>query len=531
MTTTITSLLNEGSIVWNERQPKKGKINFGPETIEEKIFIEDFSFESEIEFNTISTNTMVFKNVSFKKKVDFIKCKTKSFDFINCTFDGALTFNQCESNHLGLYKSLINTNLSIFESKINRTFELPDTEIGGRLSISKSNIHEIKFNQHLFLNSLHIEGTTIEDHINCLRSIFKSDFKISNSKINGYVNFRGTIFENRCHFDNVEIEKDTIFNNSKFYGVVNFFDVKFFGNATFSGSQFSTNNIPDNNEENYHIDFSNSVFYKNAYFISESTPPNYYKTPHEKHEKAIEEIKLKNLDLDKEKIASTNFSGVKFRGKTSFQGRKFIGQTNFGPSIKDNKDILTEFSFAPNFHECEFHQNTTFHKAIFPEATGSDEAARAYRTLKLAFSKKYDLRQEQNFYKLEMLEELKSEDFFKNFIPYLFNLLSDFGFSIKKPLILILLSTIPSIFAYGFLADLEFCNPFSNECDMFGKLFQFTLFAIPGFEKISLDTIEPLFEEKNFNGWVIAVLFLHKVIMLLGLFLLGLALRNLFKMK
>lgn len=92
----------------------------------------------------------------------------------------------------------------------------------------------------------------------------------------------------------------------------------------------------------------------------------------------------------------------------------------------------------PKFHGCELHQDTSFEGAEFPKPTGSEEAARAFRTLKLAFSKQQAIREEQRFFKLEMEEETLRETGLKRQLFVTYKYFSDYGFSITRPFTLLI---------------------------------------------------------------------------------------------
>ena len=69
------------------------------------------------------------------------------------------------------------------------------------------------------------------------------------------------------------------------------------------------------------------------------------------------------------------------------------------------------------------------------------------------------------------------------------------------------------------------------DCTMTSSLIHFTLGqALPGFEKFTEPATEALFGGQP-GVWTVLTLLLHKAVSLLALFLIGLALRNLFKMK
>ena len=69
---------------------------------------------------------------------------------------------------------------------------------------------------------------------------------------------------------------------------------------------------------------------------------------------------------------------------------------------------------------------------------------------------------------------------------------------------------------------------------MAAPLIQFSFaHALPGFEKLAEPASKLLFGEQGetLGVWTVLTLLVHKAVSVLALFLIGLALRNLFKMK
>ncbi len=84
---------------------------------------------------------------------------------------------------------------------------------------------------------------------------------------------------------------------------------------------------------------------------------------------------------------------------------------------------------------------------------------------------------------------------------------------------------------YAWQAGLHPCVPAENVCNKTGPLIQFAAaHALPGFEKLAEPASKLLFGDQ-LGVWTVLTLLLHKAVSLLALFLIGLALRNLFKMK
>lgn len=270
---------------------------------------------------------------------------------------------------------------------------------------------------------------------------------------------------------------------------------------------------------------------------------------------------------------SIDFNGCEFKGEVDFGQRKFLGKTNFGLTRPEWKKATVEFDeqglmvcrndnfpcfketgfgnkpvvFAkpPLFHGCELHQDTSFEGAVFPKATGSEEAARAYRTLKLAFSEQQSVREEQRFFKLEMQEEekghyvkakqalsgLKLTVFLREGVAWLlyffYSLLAAYGFSVVRPFALLMTAWLGFAWLYGSYSDIQPCFSWQSNCTFQSEWLNYSLqqaLPLPGFDNQDSQDSEPY----KVPLWCLA---LFKIISLTALFLMGLGIRNLFKLK
>ncbi len=236
------------------------------------------------------------------------------------------------------------------------------------------------------------------------------------------------------------------------------------------------------------------------------------------------------------------FLGCKFEGEVNFSNRIFKNTCIFGVSSNESLIISkTTFAKAPKFHNCELHQDTSFDGAEFPEATGNEESARAYRTLKLAFNKMQAVREEQRFFKLELAEEAKASSGLYKFLYHSYYALSNFGFSVSKPLWWCLFSIIFFFFSYSIALHFAHCNS-GLDCHIRTNWLSFNTIVLkfslinalplPGIEKIVDLKDCNLYASSGPIGWVITgLIFIQKLFSLVLLFLIGLALKNLFKFK
>jgi hypothetical protein len=261
-------------------------------------------------------------------------------------------------------------------------------------------------------------------------------------------------------------------------------------------------------------------------------------------------------------FVTVSFAGSRFNGVADFSGRTFTRATDFGEvkvrqlialSRAENGEIEeksvergthTSFCKPPNFHGCKLHQDTDFDGADFNDVEGPG-AARAYRTLKLAMSKHQATREEQRFFKLEMQSEYRAERCsVVSIVPprwplfWLYEKFADFGFSIWRPFCLLL----GVMFLFGMLY-LFLHSPLGSKATVWvwdgEHALELARYAIsqsiplPGLDKMTQNLEETLFRRLGpvDRALLLVLVVLHKLSALLALFLIGLGLRNLFKMK
>ena len=229
----------------------------------------------------------------------------------------------------------------------------------------------------------------------------------------------------------------------------------------------------------------------------------------------------KHAVLERVRFSSTaNFTDARFEDNVTFQGSAFHGETNFE---------LVHFGGVPNFHGCTLNQNTSFEGAKYSDIP-SARAASAYRTLKLAFAQQHDIRKEQHFFRLEMRAETGITKYPKRLLYQLYQLLSDYGFSLIRPVGLWFICLVLATFSYGYLAEASF-SVTNIDWPLTFRFIKYSLLnavPLPGLDKMSAD----LFLKDSDIQLALTILeILHKTVSLVAFFLVGLALRNLFKMK
>ena len=231
--------------------------------------------------------------------------------------------------------------------------------------------------------------------------------------------------------------------------------------------------------------------------------------------------------------------------KVYLRGHVFQDNVNFAEFLfGDDADFEgVHFEIPPAFHNSTLHQDTTFQGAIFPKkAHGNEMCARAYRTLKLAFAQQHAVREEQRFFKLEMAEEAALDTGAKRWLYRVYKEVAGYGFSLIRPFAGGLCLTGLLAIVYGVLMRGAGTTPgfavFSKapiDWQLTTQWVQFVLInllPLPGFDETLKELRSTLFGN---SGWwpLLATIAeaMHKICVLLAVFLIGLALRNLFKLK
>ena len=430
--------------------------------------------------------------------------------------------------------------------------------------------------------------SSVVNHTNFQESEFNEEMDFRLFEFGYAANFKKTIFRKKANFDHAKFGISTDFSFSFWADETSFkwtqwgdgirFSYSYWcKHAWFIGSQWGSVGFNFSTWKGAaiftgagwsdYVDFSGCKFHS---LSIEGAEWHYLNTRFYDFENLFEQVKnfAKRIGSDPTTFELIIFSGSISLGEINFSNRKFKKATLFnelestgdicrdetGLPLKDPTGNFYHFSelnyrhpvvfqLPPKFHGCELHQDTSFEGAEFPKATGTEEAARAYRTLKLAFNKQQAVREEQRFFKLETEEEAtdhlkKATSAFKTFRITLglneftrwllyrsYAVFSDYGFSALRPLLLWVISLIFFAYAFGALKGLPICIGF-NSCEFQSEWLKTSLL-----QSLPLSGLEKL-EQLEVKTLALAVaLVIHKAVSLLCFVLTGLALRNLFKLK
>lgn len=415
------------------------------------------------------------------------------------------------------------------------------------------------FSKVKFINvSISFDKFNFGDNANFDHAEFNCAAKFNEARFGNKTTFINTQFYLKASFCAAQFGNWTDFIHAQFYDETYFIGITFGGNWTnFSGVEFDNLTYFNGAQFTGKVIFKDTTFNRSTYFSGQylsSMSHGHYDEDFEQRKAWVEKrgISLTLPDID--------FSGAIFKDLVDFSNRIFQGTTNFSNA---------QFSQAPEFHNATLHQDTSFEGAEFPpddehyQPQGAD-TMRAYRTLKLAFSKFDAKREEQRFFTYEMKEEhgladplwvlvekvlVLVENWFKRtpaqrrngyksyppkFYYSWYNALSGYGYSVLKPVLWLFFAALVMCYfiwacAYGhYNLDIQ-----TLDWEKRGKLFGYVLngmFPIFGEKFEALHTVLGM-NATRFSRFVDLLSMTQKFCSLVFWFLIGLALRNQFKMK
>lgn len=519
------ALAKKGAVVWNVWRKAFP-------VIKHELIVGDFT--NFADFRDLEIEFSNFAGFHFGDATNFTGTKFRgSANFIDAKFDRETTFDKAVfHNHVNFqraeffsvdFRQTKFSEVALFnEAKFSEVARFNEAKFTDGAKFIKTEFNEVSFEDAVFEATTVFWWAKFQEQSN----FKKRSVSFCNATFN-YVFFDNAQFIYEVDFKGTKFKKTASFDEATLGFSFNLIEIKFAGDVSFIGACFPPRTT-----------FRDITFKGSANFIGIDI--NKLQDARTK-EKLTQEKSLAPNDFQK-----IEFLGCKFEGEANFSNRIFKNSCTFGALQKrDKSDNLilqkTTFAKAPKFHNCELHQDTSFDGAEFPRATGNKESARAYRTLKLAFNKMQAVREEQLFFKLELAEEAKASSGLYKFLYHSYYVLSNFGFSVSKPLWWCLFSIIFFFFSYSIALHFAHCNSgldchFRTNWLSFNTIvLKFSLInalPLPGIEKIVDLKDCHLYASSGLIGWVITVLiFIQKLFSLVLLFLIGLGLKNLFKFK
>ncbi|WMW08118.1 pentapeptide repeat-containing protein [Pseudomonas entomophila] len=349
-----------------------------------------------------------------------------------------------------------------------------------------------------------------------------ADFK--NAIFPRHTSFERAVFGESSDFSNAAVDARSSFKHAKFSRYtklvsiqlddwIDFDYAEFEGNNDFSGSSFGHSVRFNGVKFGSDINFSDCFFADGVCFETIQDPTV----------DAVDWIPYGSTSKTFNKIS---FERSVFKGFVSFKNREFRDTTIF--------DGVT-FNQPPDFFGCALHQDMSFKAVVFPPATGKDFYIRTYRNLRLSFSQLQAPQEEHMFFQLEMAEIAHGQKGARRCLFYFYEKLSRYGSSLSRPLFAYLASFILFSCIYAVLSWATHCLPTTQRCSFNMAGVEFAVLQaipLPGLEKMAEPLRLALIASDGFISLAATiVIVLQKSISLLLIFLVGLALRNIFRIK
>lgn len=294
---------------------------------------------------------------------------------------------------------------------------------------SQSNLRGVIFPSKIDIESQNLHEIILDE------AVFHEDATFKNVKFISYCSFKGSVFNKVARFMSCEFEERSNFSDAQFNDQSFFNRSSFKAGVIFSCARFERSAAFIDVDFKGITSFKNSHFNELAHFESKNDSGFYW----------------------------VDFSEATFNIKANFLNRKFSGITNFSGCNFGR--------FAPEFHNCEFHQDTSFRRACFSDVK-SDSAPRAYRTLKLAMEKVRARDEHARFYALEQksIQHQPETPIWVKVVSTLYEIISDYGQSALRPL--------GYLIGTSFIFFIIYFNVFFSDANAFSESIGFTVVQI-----------------------------------------------------
>ncbi len=408
-----------------------------------------------------------FSGFVFPSNVNFINAKFfRQVKFINTVFYGNASLNKNTFNEKTIFSNVIFYKDALFEKNLFRKeIIFKDTLFNGETSFHKTifkadswflNLNFKKlasFNKTKFKGGLAFVKAFFSEEIFFKSSSFNDITFFEKTTFYDKAIFEGSIFNKQAKFNNTSFENKALFNKTTFCDIADFKESTFKGIASFENAKFCK-----------------STFFNNAIFKSKVV----FNYCHLKNNLTLDNTKFSDkIWLDNSLLETnvrfnnaifkknTSFASSTFKGFTNFSKACFYKEANFTSSNFEGGMSLNETKFLsklPNFIQTHFKEaprldNLSFGKTIPPgtwwnsiTTPDTGETKARYQALKRLAIQAHDHENEQRFWAGELRSDrsLKTKDNKWNFRPLLsafwwgnisYGVLSNYGRSIIRPLI------------------------------------------------------------------------------------------------
>ena len=432
-------------------------------------------------------------------------------------------------------------------------------------SEESSIFYPLDFENYIFSNQFNFNDYIFPFRTSFAHAKFECNIDFKNTAFLKLANFNESVFENSVNFSNAQFLDGANFKGAKFLSSANFEEASFSGSANFCPTEPKyvkdyAHTVSSENENFKGMGFSYIInIMKTSIFGNSELTPTYSTTYSKratnytesyvdtvfsgkanfKGVKFLKKVKFENVTFKKE----ASFSNVEFKDISSFREVSFKEEVLF--SNAEFKDA-TDFSnakfelYVPKFYGAQLHQDTGF-ASIWPDASrikidyplSSNQAA--YSQLVLEMSKRQDYEQRLDFFAKQL--ETKRHFHCRRlelsawFLNYFYFFASDYGRSVWRPVRLVLL-----LFIVSFISNfINYFDDVISKSSNFETVLRYTfLDFLPGGPLLQQRAVNALFKEAELcpphillDIWNSGI----SVIILAGFFLLGLGLRNRFRIR
>lgn len=439
-----------------------------------------------------------------------------AIDFSNSVFEKPFTIQQGIFNHETSFEGAIFKDYVVVEGshfKEKATFDRSlfqrsvsfngadfHADVSGRQIVffGDTSFDRVEFQKFCFFTeAIAMRGASF------LGSKFRDEAYFNYSAFGQVALFNEASFGEQVSFECAKFSEDLNFDHSVFHGQAIFFEAIFCGHSIFSKSLFDANADFSKSTFCDRANFENVTFQRSVFF-REATLLGYAD---------FRGAEFKDFaGFQQAKLSEAYFSDVKFKSETYFWETKFLER-------------------VPHFFQTEVHQNTVFteDQSYWPAVDENNAASskQAYTRLRQIAAGNHNPDLEHFFMRQEMRCKEVMATGVERFTFYCYRVFSDSGSSFVKPLLWLLIAWLIPGFIYLFNYPMQIVEGSVNMSPLgpFGLSFS-NLLVFLGLNRIFYQEII-----SSFGPWLTALAGAQSLVGVVLLFLLGLGLRNRFRLK
>jgi uncharacterized protein YjbI with pentapeptide repeats len=232
-----------------------------------------------------------------------------------------------------------------------------------------------------FIGDTNFIGATFEGHTNFLGAHFEE----------GAVHFNGATFLDEVVFAEARFQRAAVFSVKRFEKLADFRSARFHGEADFHKATFSDGLARFPSATFYQI-----VHFSGARFGKEGAD---FSDTQFNHRASFDEARSAGY---------ANFQRARFNGEASFRSSKLRGLVAFNDAQFTTIAVFKDSTFhsVPTFHGAELHEDTTFEGVTWPkrphEGQSPYDAVRAWARLRVEMSRLHKHEDELFFFAKEL---------------------------------------------------------------------------------------------------------------------------------